>query len=77
MKEALRKRIRVGKNGHIEIPSLDLPEGTEAELVILVNLRDAPKSERSILDMFGAGRGIYGNREEIDAYIEEERNSWE
>ena len=76
MKEALRKQITVGKNGSLEIPPLDLPEGTMAEIVVIVHTEDEPVKRPSLMDLFGAGKGIYGTREEIDAYIEAERDSW-
>ncbi|HNR33123.1 MAG TPA: hypothetical protein PKI11_19690 [Candidatus Hydrogenedentes bacterium] len=77
MKEALRRQVIIGKGGHIEIPPVDLPEGTEAELVLLVHLAGEYKRTSSIMDMRGLLRGTYGTAREADAYLRAERDSWE
>lgn len=77
MSETIRREVTIGKNGTINLPPLDLPEGTRADLILIVHPKESTKPIRSLTDMIGAGRGIYGTREEIDAYIRAERDSWD
>jgi hypothetical protein len=37
MVRAVRKRVRVGKGGTIEVRDAALPEGADAEVIVLVN----------------------------------------
>lgn len=76
-REALRTSVTVGKDGHIDVPRVDLPEGTEAELVIVVRV-DGPRGpQHSLLAMRGKGKGTFGTPGEADAYLRSERDSWD
>ena len=76
-KEILRTHVTVGKDGRIDVPKVDLPEGTKAELTVVVPRADAKEDKVSIADMIGCLRGTYGTAEEIDAHLREEREAWE
>jgi hypothetical protein len=75
--EALRVQVTVGRNGHIDVPPVELPEGTEAELVLWVRTAKPAQDPHSIMNLFGCLKGTYGTAEEIDAYINPERDSWD
>ena len=47
---------------------VDLPDDPEAPVTVLVTPAGKP-SNRRLVDFIGAGKGVYGSREEADAYI--------
>jgi hypothetical protein len=76
-KEAMRTRVTVGKDGHIDVPRVDLPEGTEAEVVVVVKFAHEVKETLSLLELRGMGKGVFGTPEEADAYLRAERDAWD
>jgi len=71
VKETLRQRVVVGQGGRIPVPDLDLPAGTVAEAVILVeNAAPGPHSTR---DMLGSGPGCYESPEEAVRFLRRQR----
>jgi hypothetical protein len=75
MEQALRKRVTIQPGGKIELQSPELPDGVEADVVVLVPA--AALRKRSLVEFIGAGKGLFKSAEEVDAYIREERDSWE
>ena len=64
--------------GHrIEIESPELPEGQSATVLIILRGGELPK--RPFWEIIGdyAGGGLFRTADEVDAYLREERNSWE
>ena len=74
MKQILRKTVIIQPGGHIEICSDELPAGVEAEVIVIVRGEERPPSYASL---FGSGRGSYTTPQEADAFIRQERDSWE
>jgi len=75
MDQALRKRVTIQPGGRIELQSPELPDGAEADVVVVVS--PTPTRKRSLVEFIGAGKGLFKSAEEVDAYIREERDSWE
>ena len=80
-----RKKIKATyRNGVIEpLDKIDLPEGQVLEIefrVLPKTLHELSREEKEelIQKMSGSMKGTWGNTvEEIDAYIESERQSWD
>src|SRR5262249_51145075 len=64
--------------GHrIEVSSPELPEGRSATVLILLKEEDMPKLPlRERLGDYPGGR-LFKSAEEVDAYLREERDSWD
>lgn len=84
MVRALKDRVIVGAGGRIEIAQSDLAQGTEAEVIVLVEEpARSPASmqqhseSRPLTEFFGACRGMFNSAEEADAYVRELREDWE
>jgi hypothetical protein len=78
MMKALRERVVVGREGSIEIRSIEFPPpGTPAEVVII--FEDSPSGEPipTLPSLIGAARGMFASPAEADAFLDRERNSWE
>ena len=54
---------------------VDLPDDPEAPVTVLITPAGKP-SGRRLVDFIGAGKGVYGSREEADAYIRNLRDEW-
>lgn len=78
MQSALRITTIVGPGGKIEIESPDLHSGETVEVIILGP--ETPGTKRkSALDILAKAPGhqLFKSAEEVDAYIKEERDSWD
>src|SRR4051794_33472693 len=68
-----RKTVRAG-----DIPrswAVDLPDDPEAPVTVLITPAGQP-SDRRLVDFIGAGKGVYGTREEADTYLHDLRDEW-
>ena len=75
MVSAIRERVTVQAGGRIEIRSSQLPAGTEAEVIVMV---ESPAAERqSLRNLIGKGRGCFATAQEADQFIRGERKAWE
>jgi hypothetical protein len=70
---AVKTRILAG--GRVEIPSTGLPEGGEATVRIVVEDAQPRRKLSEILADYPGGR-LFGSVEEVDRYLQEERDSW-
>jgi hypothetical protein len=64
--------------GHrIQIESPDLPEGLVA--FVTVKLESAPLEKRPLSEILAGyqGKKLFKTAEEVDAYMREERDSWD
>ncbi|MCY4560082.1 MAG: hypothetical protein OXF79_27720 [Chloroflexi bacterium] len=76
MYKPLRLTTTVLSGGRIEIVDLDLPEGETVDVVVTPSV---PTPRRSALDILAEAPGqcLFNTAEEVDAYIQAERESWE
>ena len=66
--------------GHkIEITAPELPEGQQVQVVVISTPVPAQKTGPSALDIIESLKGhrLFQSPEEVDRYINEERNSWD
>jgi hypothetical protein len=64
--------------GHrIEIQVPELPEGRVATVVVQVEEETMPRRRLSEVLAGYPGRQLFGSAEEVDAYLREERDSWD
>ncbi len=78
MESAVRVKTAVLPGGRIEITDPELRPGDEVEVIILApsNGRDRRRSIADILAEAPGGR-LFRSAEEVDAYLKEERDSWD
>ena len=80
MIQTVKAKATVKPGGLIEVYSNELPEGATVEVLVLVEESKEPeKPKRKLTDFIGAnkGKGSFGSVAEIDAYIRQERDSWD
>jgi len=77
MARTLQVKTTVLPGHRIEIESPELPEGQSATVLIVLNGHETPK--RPFWEVIGnyAGGRLFRTAEEVDAYLREERDSWE
>lgn len=75
MREALREKVTIQPGGRIEVESRTLPEGLQAEIIVLLD--DTVPRPVLMSAMIGAGKGCYNSPEDVDAFIRCERDAWE
>jgi hypothetical protein len=78
MQAALRRTTNVQSGGRIEITDTQLPEGKAVEVIVLFE-PVANGKRASILDVLAQAPGhlAFKTAEEVDAYLQEERQTWE
>ncbi|MCC6418957.1 MAG: hypothetical protein IT429_12045 [Gemmataceae bacterium] len=77
MSVTLEMKTRILPGHRIEIQAPELPVGREATVVIRVE--DAPPAKRPLREVLGEYRGgqLFRSAEEVDAYLRQERESWD
>ena len=75
MRELHLKAI-VQPGGRIEITSDDLPVGESVDVVVRYTPEPAPRSAIEILND-GPGHRLFKSADEVDAYLAEEKASWD
>jgi len=75
MVHAVRKKVKVKPGGVVEIRSPELVPGSTVEVIVLQE-RTSRKASR-LVELIGAGRGIYATEDEADSFIRKERDSWD
>jgi hypothetical protein len=79
MVRAIRERTVVGPAGRVVIDRSDLPEGTSAEVIVLVDEQAASNAStpRPLSSYIGALKGQFASDADADAYIRQLRNEWD
>jgi len=75
MVHAVRKKVKVKPGGVVEVRSPELIPGSTVEVIVLQERTTGKGS--GLVDLIGAGRGIYSTEDEADAFIRKERDSWD
>jgi len=75
MIHAIRKLVTVQDDGSINVSVPEFKKGTVAEIIILES--SEPVKSRSLSAIIGTGKGSFSSPEEADAFIANERSSWE
>ncbi|MCX6644809.1 MAG: hypothetical protein NTY09_00395 [bacterium] len=75
MVHALRKKVTVKPGGIVELRSRELVPGSIVE-VIVIQEKQSPKGI-DLTRLIGVGRGIFSTVEEVDEFIQGERDSWD
>ena len=78
MQTALRLTGTVQAGGRVVVSSPQLPFGKAVEVIVLFP-REVDIVRRSVTDVLAEAPGhlLFQNAEEVDAYIQEERDAWE
>jgi hypothetical protein len=79
MQSALRLETTVLPGHRLEVSAPELPEGARVEVIVV--LPEEPSRERrSMLDLLATlppGPLLFRTPEEVNRYLQEERDSWE
>jgi hypothetical protein len=77
MSTAIRKEAVVGPDGKIEITAPELAPGQKVQLIVWPVPSEQDK--RHVIDIIKdlPGGRLFKTAEEVDAYIREERDSWD
>lgn len=77
MQQVLHQRATVRPGGKLEIVSDELEAGQTAD-VLVMHESSAP-GERSIMEILNSGpeRRLFQTAEEVKAYLDEEKASWD
>jgi len=78
MVQALKEQVIVGPSGRVLIDRTNLPEGTRAEVIVLVvpDGDDTPRPPRFV-DLIGMAQASFSSAGEADAFIRQERDEWD
>ena len=78
MQTALRLTGTVQLGGRVEVSSPQLPFGKSVEVIVLLP-QEANAVRRSVMDVLAEAPGhlAFQTAEEVDAYIREERDTWD
>jgi hypothetical protein len=78
MVRAIKECIVVGPAGRVVIDHSDLPEGSSAEVIVLVDDQTVVDSQapRSLSSYVGAMKGQFKSAADADAYVRELREEW-
>lgn len=76
MVRAIKERTVIGPAGRVIIDHSDLPEGSAAEVIVLVDDQTAVQSLRPLTSYIGAMKGQFPSAGEADGYIRELRDEW-
>ena len=79
MNTALRTKVVVLPGGRVEISSPDLRAGQTVEVIVLLPEPGPTDDQGSVLDLIeslGPGPHLFNSPEDVDRYLNEERDSW-
>ena len=78
MQTAVKVTATVQFGGKIEIADPQLPAGRPVDVIVLFP-QEADVSRRSVMDVLAEAPGhlAFHSAEEVDAYINEERDEWD
>ena len=78
MTNAVHIKTTILPGGKIEISAPELPSGKQADVFVVIESEE-PAKKRRALDILAEAPGhrLFQTAEEVDAYIREERDSWE
>lgn len=73
MYKALKQKVIVQPGGEIKICSPELPEGSTAEVIVILDL-PTQETRRTLTSFIGAGKGSFATPEEADEFIRQLRS---
>lgn len=76
----IKEYVRVGAGGRIVLERPEIPAGTEAEVMIMVEERPEPRRSEDLpplASFLGTGKGCFSSAAEIDAFLRAERDAWD
>lgn len=78
MATAVHIKTTILPGGKIEISAPELPPGKQVDVFVVVE-GEEPTKKRRALDILekAPGHRLFQTAEEVDAYIREERDSWD
>jgi len=71
---AVKQKVLVQKGGRIELSSPELPEGSTAEVIVLLESNEVVPALESLL---GKAKGNFESFRDADEFTRRERDAWE
>jgi hypothetical protein len=71
----IRQKVTVQPGGLIALQSPDFVEGSEVEVIVLLEPSASPQV--SLASLIGTGKGSFATAQEADQFIRQERDAWE
>lgn len=75
MLNGIKQKVLIKPGGVIELHSLELIPGREAEVIVIMNDKTENDSSK-LVNTIGGAKGAFKNPEEVDNFIRGERNRW-
>ena len=75
MTHAIKEQVTIKPGGLVEFRHPDLPVGAVVEVIVLV--KEPADEPPSLTSLIGSTKGLFGSAEEADAYLRQERDSWD
>ena len=79
MTTAVRQSVVIQPGGRIELRDPLLPTGATAEVIVLLNwppVEASGEAAVSLASLIGAARGGFATPDEVDQFINGERDAW-
>jgi hypothetical protein len=78
MVQAFKEHVIVGPSGRVLIDRTSLPEGTRAEVIVLVDPAGVgTPAPVYFSDLIGRAQGSFASAEEADVFIRQQRDEWD
>ena len=77
MVQAVRIKARVQAGGRIAVQDSALPEGAEAEVIVLLSDASPEPAPRPLRRIVGSGTGLFSSAHDADAYVKQLRDEWD
>ncbi len=75
MKEVLSREVTIQPGGVVKVQSADLPEGTRARVVVIIE--DPGAEPPPLAALVGRSNPAFRSAAEVDSFIRRERDSWD
>jgi hypothetical protein len=76
MLNGLRQKVIVQPGGIVEVRSPEFQEGSTVEVIVLLEADDSPINQ-GLSRFIGAAQGNFSSPEEVDQFIQQERQTWD
>jgi len=74
---SLKEYVTIKAGGLIEIRNPNLPEGSTAEVIVLLNPMQPESSDKPLSRFFGRIQGCFADGPQADDFLRAERDAWE
>jgi hypothetical protein len=77
MLNAIKQETTVLPNGVVPFRSPELKAGSRVEVIVILKEEPPLPQKKNMLSFMGKGKGAFTTPEEANAFIRQERDTWE